>query len=175
MHSSPDGKRLRLTVFHGDRLFATEHFDPLAVMQIFAGFFIRDLFCKDIHIVAEPRRRAPRDMSVVAKHQARIGEWRVAGDVIARAVQPDAVGIRRGIPAKLRAVDHDGFRVLRLFLANHPHVAGRRVPGQTVGTAAGKLFSDRFAVLPGSEGQQRAVIAFGRAVEHRCGEIVARE
>ncbi|MNS30177.1 hypothetical protein D3C72_622010 [compost metagenome] len=59
VNGSPDGKRLRLPVFHGDRLFATLHFDPLAVMQIFTGFALGGLLRKDIHIVAESRRRAP--------------------------------------------------------------------------------------------------------------------
>ncbi|MNN60340.1 hypothetical protein D3C81_1755130 [compost metagenome] len=111
----------------------------------------------------------------MAEHQPRVGKRRVAGHVITRAVQPNAIGIRRGVPAKLRAVDHNRFRVLRLFLANHPHIAGGRVTRQAIGPATGKLGGDRFAVLPCGKRQQCAIPAFRRSVEHRCGEIVARE
>ncbi len=56
MHGAIDGKRLRLPVFDGNGFLPAEHADPLAVMQVIPWFIGRELFCKNVDIIAETGR-----------------------------------------------------------------------------------------------------------------------
>ncbi len=102
----------------------------------------------------------------MAEYQPRIRERRIAGNIITRAVQPNAVGVGRGIPAELRTVDHDRFRVLGFALTQHPHIAGGGIACQAIGTAVSKLRHDGLAILRRRQREQAAVITFGRSIQH---------
>ncbi|MNC72258.1 hypothetical protein D3C75_1232880 [compost metagenome] len=59
MHGTVNGKGLRLPVFDDDALFAAKHVFPLAVMQVLAGLFIRDLFRENVDIIAKTGGSSP--------------------------------------------------------------------------------------------------------------------
>ncbi|CSQ79153.1 Uncharacterised protein [Shigella sonnei] len=84
----------------------------------------------------------------MTKNQPRIGKWCIASDIITSTVQTNTISIRRRIPAKLRTIYHDCFRILGFAFADHPHIAGRWIPRQTIGTTLCKLCSNSFPVLP---------------------------
>ena len=101
---------------------------PYAVIFILPGIVRVQGFAEDVHIIHDPPCAAPGDIFVIAKHGQGIAKGRIAHRVPVRCMEPDGICIGRGVPAKLRPIDQNGFGPFKPLRPQNKGVAEAMAP-----------------------------------------------
>ncbi|MCY1508426.1 hypothetical protein D9M68_427340 [compost metagenome] len=126
VHRGVDVHALRRGALHADDVGAPGHRAVGAVVPVFVAVGRVQFFLVDVVGVERAHRRTPGDGAVGAEQHGQQADGREAREVVARAMQADAVHERRVVEALLRAVVQDGHAFLGARGAEHPGVAGGR-------------------------------------------------